>query len=59
MKIMKMKTVADADVQTMRLLVSGLTDSLLAPALTHTQVHTKWGRKLDSSKVHDKSLYFL
>ena len=47
---MKMKTVADADVQTMRLLVSGLTDSLLVPALTQSQVHTKWGRKLDSSK---------
>ena len=55
-----MKTVADADVQTMRLLVSGLTDSLLAPAVTHSQVHTKWGRTPDSSKsTRQISLLFI
>lgn len=57
---MKMKTVADADVQTMRVLVSGLTDSLLASAVTHTQVHTKWGIIPNSSKSRRQvSLLFI
>ena len=58
MKIMKMKTVADADVQTMRLLVSGLTDSFSSSS--YSQVHTKWGRKLDSSEsTRQISLLFI
>lgn len=61
MKVMKMKTAADADAQTMWLLASWLTKSLRkmlarVPSLICSQVHIEWVKTSDSvPEAQDKS----